>query len=255
MADDKDSNDDILGIKTSGNSSKIDIFGVKLDLFQAVVGILAGGAALGTGYLLYNDMQKKTTIEQAKKQQDQARELQYLQYLREQEAYRRNQLIQKPPSPVQPALPPEEEEGEGGEEQAAKLDMNYYKPSKSADNGPQRPSYNEILNQSEQSNPHNPYAYNMSSPLTDYNATFPSRNAPPPPPPQQSVGNSPMIDMSRMISNPDMEVSNPMVTSPRPQSSNQRQPLSRQNTQIAEQENQQANQDEIDDLYKSMNNY
>jgi hypothetical protein len=242
-----DKDDDILKIgggSGSGSSDKIELFGVKLDLYQTIIGIIAGGAALGTGYLLYNDMQKQSSLEQVKKQQDNTRELQYLAYLREQEAARRNQLMHQnpPPSQQRPQQPQQQED----DVEEPRLDMNYYKPTNVPES--RRLSYNEILNQSELSNPNNPYGYNISSPMNDYNATFPSRNAPPPPPPPQQ--NRPLINMSNMISNPNMEVSGP----PHPPH-NPRQPLSQHQPNNDAEATEQASQDEIDDLYKSMNNY
>jgi hypothetical protein len=201
---------------------------IKLDLFNTILGLAIGGTALGTGYLLYNEFANKTTQQKKQEEAEKLRQIQYMNYLQQQQNATKQAVVRESPQEVS------EQDG------SADLDMSYYQPTKEV---PKKLSYNEILTQAEQANPNNPTAYNMN-PQIDYNATFPTRHANPPPPPEDRI--SPSIDMSRLISN------NPEPQSPPPPRSLA--PAQQRPQQVTEQESAQT-QEEIDELYKSMNNY
>jgi hypothetical protein len=222
--------DDIEDLLTSKKGITINVLGVpvKLDLFNTIIGLAVGGTAIGTGYLLYNEFQNKN--EKSKIEQERLRQIQYANYMRQQQEYRRQQRA----APAVATTPP------AAVEDSNRIDMSYYQPPPAE--GPKKLSYNEILTQAEQSNPNNPTAYSSYGPANDYNATFPTRHAPPP---SQNDYIAPQIDMSRMIN--DQAPPPPQPEPIAPQTPMQR-------TEQAEQEEQQSNE-EIDNLYKSMNGY
>jgi hypothetical protein len=198
---------------------------IKLDLFNTILGLAIGGTALGTGYLLYNEFANKTTQQKKQEEAEKLRQIQYMNYLQQQQNAKQAVVRE---TPVQ-----EQEDG------SADLDMNYYQPTKEL---PKKLSYNEILTQAEQANPNNPTAYNMN-PQIDYNATFPTRYANTPPPPEDRI--APSIDMSRLINSNNT----PPIDPPRSLS-----PVQQRQSSQPQQEDAQT-QEEIDELYKSMNNY
>lgn len=109
MPSDKEKDEDILSLGTNSKNDdviKTNILGfpVKLDALTAGVGILAV-AGLGIhAWNLYNQWTKGNEIEAQKKQEEQAKQLRYYNYLRQQEqlAQKKTELQQQAPPPNMP---------------------------------------------------------------------------------------------------------------------------------------------------------
>jgi hypothetical protein len=138
---DKEEDSIIEDINKSVKIPKINILGtdVKLDVLSLLGLALGGAAALGTGYLLYDQYKNKTEIENTRKKQEEEYRLQriaYEQRLREEQI--RQQLL---PRKNVPQKQPEEEEEELPEEDNSLIDMNtYYKKPE-----PEKLSYEQML--------------------------------------------------------------------------------------------------------------
>jgi hypothetical protein len=138
---DKEEDSVIEDINKSVKIPKINILGtdVKLDVLSLLGLALGGAAALGTGYLLYDQYKNKTEIENTRKKQEEEYRLQRIAYeQRVREEQIRQQLL---PRKNVPQKQPEEEEEEEPEEDNSLIDMNtYYKKPE-----PEKLSYEQML--------------------------------------------------------------------------------------------------------------
>jgi hypothetical protein len=182
--DKEEDNSLIEDINKSVKIPKINILGtdVKLDVLSLLGLALGGAAALGTGYLLYDQYKNKTEIENVRKKQEEEYRLQRIAYeQRVREEQIRQQLLPRKNVPQQQEEEPEEEEDN------SLIDMNtYYKKPE-----PEKLSYEQMLARANG-------IYRPSSYSTGSTADIPGFNQPQPQQPQPDPN---IIDTDRYMDN------------------------------------------------------
>jgi hypothetical protein len=138
---DKEEDSIIEDINKSVKIPKINILGtdVKLDVVSLLGLALGSAAALGTGYLLYDQYKNKTEIENVRKKQEEEYRLQRIAY----EQRVREEQIRQQQQQLLPRknVPQQQEEEEEPEEDDSLIDMNtYYKKPE-----PEKLSYEQML--------------------------------------------------------------------------------------------------------------
>jgi hypothetical protein len=192
--DKEEDNSLIEDINKSVKIPKINILGtdVKLDVLSLLGLALGGAAALGTGYLLYDQYKNKTEIENVRKKQEEEYRLQRIDYEQrvreEQIRQQQQQLLPRKNVPQQEDEPEEEQE----EEDNSLIDMNtYYKKPE-----PEKLSYEQMLARA--NGIYRPSSYNTGS-----TADIPVFNQPQPQQPQPDPN---IIDTDRYMDNTNSQI-------------------------------------------------
>lgn len=247
-----DEDDSIFASSKKGSSvPKVNILGtdIKLDSLSLISLALGGLAALGTGYLIYDQFNSRKKQEEQIKQQENQRQAEYLRYLQaQQEEQRRRELeeqtnlIEKEKSKLTPEQEAEQREIEKYEN-SGHIDMNLLPQQNYQSSQPL--SYEQLLTR------HNDdigyYPKQVSSLAPGYQ-------------PKSQQQSDSLIDMDRLLQDPNMEVTMPVQQPIQSQKQRKRAVLQQQEEED-EQEDQQQYPAPLPyrgptpaELYASMNN-
>lgn len=206
--DNEEDEDSIFSSPRKSNIPKVNILGtdIKLDSLSLISLALGGIAALGTGYLIYNQFNSQKQQEEQRRKMENQRQAEYMRYLQAQQEEQRRmreleeqtELVNKEKSKLTPEQEAEQREIERYEN-GGPINMNLLPKSNYPDTQPL--SYEQLLTR------HNDdlsyYPNQVSSLAPGYQPNNGHNQG-------QNDNDPTLIDMNRLLQNPNMEVNVPV---------------------------------------------